>query len=227
MSRGTRRRLAIASGNRSVPVGHCSALPPARSRRLVRLGVLQPGRGDGDPASHHSATLTLAERIRRARHRFDSPRVSGSHRDLQRAPSAPRPLVVRPLLPSNAHSSFARQGLPRRAPDHATRIRKGCRHPKSRWPASPLRTPSCLIHGRPLLANSYLQLERRRPRTSHRRLLDLEPGSVVRFLGPARSHFTPSLQFSNSRSCSNSGSNGIFSRDRCRRFRRTRGMRVR
>ena len=73
-------------------------------------------------------TLTLAERIRRARDRFDSPRVSGSHRDLQRAPSAPRPLLVCRLLPPHPHASFARQGLPRPAPGHATQDRKSRRH---------------------------------------------------------------------------------------------------
>jgi hypothetical protein len=137
--------LALASGNRSVPVGHCSALSAARSGRVVRLGVLQPGRGDGDHRSRHGTTLTLAERICRTRHRFDSPRVSGSHRDLQRAPSAPRPLLVSRLLPTHPYSSFTRQGLPGPSPGHATQDRKGRRHPESRRPASPLRTSRCLI----------------------------------------------------------------------------------
>ena len=52
------------------------------------------------------ASITLAERFRRARNRLDSPRVSGSRRHLQRAPSAPRPLVVRRLLPTNPHPSY-------------------------------------------------------------------------------------------------------------------------
>jgi hypothetical protein len=54
------------------------------------LPLPQASRGDGDHRSRHSATFTLAERKRRARHRFASSRMSGSHRDLQRAPSAPR-----------------------------------------------------------------------------------------------------------------------------------------
>jgi hypothetical protein len=80
--------LVIASANRSVPVGHCAALSAARPRRVVRLGVLQPGRGDGDHASRHGTTLALAERIPRARDRFDSPRVSGSHEELRLADRA-------------------------------------------------------------------------------------------------------------------------------------------
>ena len=35
----------------------------------------KPTRSDGDHGGHHGATLTLAERLRRARDRFDSPRV--------------------------------------------------------------------------------------------------------------------------------------------------------
>ena len=54
-------------------------------------------------------------------------------------------LLVRRLLPTHPHSSFARQGLPRPTPDHATQDRKGRRHPESRWPASSLRTPRRLI----------------------------------------------------------------------------------
>ena len=74
--RASHRSLALPPGNRSVSVGHCSALSASRSRCVVRLGILQPDRGNGDQGSHHRATLALAERIRRARDRFDSPRVS-------------------------------------------------------------------------------------------------------------------------------------------------------
>src|SRR5712692_7387975 len=86
----------------------------------------------------------LGERFRRASYRLDSPRVSGSRRDLQRAPSAPRPLVVCRLLPTNPHPSVTRQGLPRLAPEPATQDRKSRRHRESRWPSSPLRTARCL-----------------------------------------------------------------------------------
>ena len=123
--RASDRSLALAPSNRSVPVGHGSALPAARSRRVVWRVLPQPSRSDGDHGGHHGATLTLAERLRRARDRFDSSRVFGSHRDLQRAPSAPRPVLVCRLLPTHPHASFARQGLPRLPPDHATQDRKG------------------------------------------------------------------------------------------------------
>jgi hypothetical protein len=127
------RRLAIVSGNRSLPVGHCSALSAARSRRLVWPALPQASRCDGNHSSRHGATFTLAERIRRARHRFASSRMSGSHRDLQRAASAPRPLNIYRLLPPNAHASFTRQGLPGPSPDHARQKREGRRHPASQW----------------------------------------------------------------------------------------------
>jgi len=92
-----------------------------------------------------AAPLTLAECICRTGDRFDSPRVSGSHRDLQRAPSAPRPLNIYRLLPPNAHASFTRQRLPGIAPRHATQDRKSRRHSTSQWPASPLRASRRLI----------------------------------------------------------------------------------
>jgi putative transposase len=56
-------------------------------------------RSDGHHGGHHGATLTLVERLCRARNRFDSPRMFGSHRDLQRAPTAARPVLVYRLLP--------------------------------------------------------------------------------------------------------------------------------
>ena len=92
-------------------MGHRSALSAARSRCLVRLGVVQTGRCDGDHRSRHGTTITLAERIRRARYWFDPSRMSRPHRDLQRAPSAPHPLLVRRLLPPNPARIF-----------HSTRI---------------------------------------------------------------------------------------------------------
>src|SRR5208283_5945068 len=77
----------------------------------------------------------------------------GSHPDLQRAPSAPRPVLVCRLLPSNPDASFARQGLSEPAPDHATPDRKGDRHCSGRRPASSLRTPRRLIRPGFLLTN--------------------------------------------------------------------------
>ncbi len=108
--------LVIASGNRSVSMGHCSALSAARSRCLVWPALPQASRPDGDHRSHHGTTLTFAERLHRTRDRFDPPRVFGPHRDLQQAPSAPRPVLVRRLLPKHPHASCARQEL---APTHA------------------------------------------------------------------------------------------------------------
>jgi len=82
------------------------------------------------------------------RDRFDPSRVSGSYRDLQQAPSAPRFALVRRLLSSNAHPSFARQGLPRPTPDPAAQDRKSRRHTASQRAALSLRTPRRLIRTR-------------------------------------------------------------------------------
>jgi transposase InsO family protein len=65
----------------------------------------------------------------------------------------PRPLLVCGLLPKHPDPSFARQGLSQLTPDHDTQDREGRRHPKSRGPASPLRTSRRLIRPRCLLAN--------------------------------------------------------------------------
>ena len=51
------------------------------------------------------------------------------------------------------HASFARQGLSGLSPDHDTQDRKSRRHPKSRRPASSLRTSRRLIRPRCLIAN--------------------------------------------------------------------------
>jgi len=85
--------------------------------------------------------LTLAERVRRAGNRIDSPLMSRSHRDLQPAPSEPSYLLVRRLLPTHSHASIARQGLPRLTPDPASQGQKSRRHPAGRWPASSLPAP--------------------------------------------------------------------------------------
>src|SRR5271156_1293563 len=92
---------------------------PVNVYEVIGLGPLRTrlqrsasrGYTNGNHGGHHGATLTLAERLRRTRNRFDTSRVFRSHRDLQRAPSAPRPLVVRRLLPTRPHSPFPRQGL--------------------------------------------------------------------------------------------------------------------
>src|ERR1700719_878643 len=106
--------------------------------------------------------------------------MSGSHRDLQRAPSAPRPLNIYRLLPPSPRASFTRQGLPEPSPTHATHDRESRRHPASQWPASPLRTSRRLI--RPLSCSPQLfRTATPAPEASHllSEVFDLEPGLVV------------------------------------------------
>jgi hypothetical protein len=138
-------RLASATGNRSVPVGHRSALSVARSRFLVWPGLPETSRCDGNRRGCQRGAITLAECICRTRHRFASPRVPRPHCDLQRAPFASRPLLVCGLLPPQPDASFTRQGLSGPATGHAVREGKNSRHSTSQWPASPLRTSRRLI----------------------------------------------------------------------------------
>jgi hypothetical protein len=151
--RASDRSLALAPSDRSLSVGHGAPVFAARPRRIVWLGVSQSSRSNEHHGSHHGTAITLAERLRRARERIDTARVSGSPRDLQRASSAPRHVFVRRLLPTHPHASFARQGLPRLSGDSASQCRKSCRHSKSRWLASSLRTSRRLIRLGLLLTN--------------------------------------------------------------------------
>ena len=66
MSPSTHGNLAFTAGNRSVPVGHRSALSAARSRCLVWHKLPPTGRSDGHRRGHNCAALTLAECLRRA-----------------------------------------------------------------------------------------------------------------------------------------------------------------
>jgi hypothetical protein len=178
--------------SRSGPIYEDSPAPTTELATGARLcggeevSPCQPDRSDGHHGDNHGATLTLAERLRRARDRVDSSRVSGSHRDLQRASSAPGPVLVCRLLPTLSHSSFATEGLPRLPPHSASQHRKSRRHPKSRRLASSLRPSRRLIPLGLLLTN-------RRAGAVHRRLriyasvgsfdLDQKSALVVRIAG--------------------------------------------
>jgi hypothetical protein len=94
------------------------------------------GRGDGDHGSRHGTTLTLAERILRTRDQFDSPGMSRPHRDLQRAPSAPRPLLVRRLLPNAPVLIF-------RSTRIAPTLARSC-HASSEEPSRSRKSPACI-----------------------------------------------------------------------------------
>jgi hypothetical protein len=65
-------RLASATGNRSVPLGQCSTLSAAAIAMPRMARSSQASRCDGNRRDCQCAAITLGERIRRARHRFDS-----------------------------------------------------------------------------------------------------------------------------------------------------------
>src|SRR5216683_4108125 len=130
--------------------------------------------------------------------------MPGSHGDLQRAPSAPRPVLLRRLLPRNPHASFARQGLPRLTPDYATQDRKGGRYTESRRSASSLRTSRRQIPIGSPLTNGCVTSVRRRLTISVSELSGSRPG-CDRFDIQIAARVASSNQFdSNSRSRSNS-----------------------
>jgi hypothetical protein len=116
------------------------------------------------------------------------------------------PVLVRQLPPTHPHASFARQGLPEPAPDHATPDRKGDRRPSGRRLASSLRTSRRLIRPGFLLTN-------RRATAGRPSSEKLRIGGFSISIRVGRSWFgSQSVSFerinsvSNSRSRSNSGS---------------------
>jgi hypothetical protein len=73
-----------------------------------------------------------------------SARSAGSvwiNSDLQRAPFARCPVLVRRLLSPLSDASFTRQGLSRAPTDTDLQDRKSHRHPASRWPTPSLPAP--------------------------------------------------------------------------------------
>src|SRR6202035_1999266 len=69
---------------------------------------------------------------RRARDRLDPAGVPGSGRHLQRTPFAPRPFILRGLLPPSPNASLARQGLSALASHPVTAERPSRRHTEGR-----------------------------------------------------------------------------------------------
>ena len=98
----------------------------------------------------YGATIALAECVRRAGHRLDSPRVPGPCNCDQREPSAPRPVLVRRLLSPLSDPSVARQRLPGCSPHPTAEQRQGDRDSASRRASPSLRTPRRLIRFRGL-----------------------------------------------------------------------------
>jgi hypothetical protein len=148
----------------------------------------------------------VAERLRRACDRFDTSRMSRPHSDLQRAPSAPRPVLVCRLLPTHPHASVARQGLPRIPPDPVTQARKSRRHPTGRRSASSLRTSRRLMPPEFLLTNGCAAVPR--PQVDDLWMRSFNSRSEADHVDD---QIAAGLQFA---SCSNLGSDGVFGRDR-------------
>src|SRR5229473_4653314 len=126
MSPASDRSLAIASGNRSVPVGHRAPLSAARSRRVVWLVLLQPGRSDEQITEVVTAPRSpwqnaYVERVLGSiRRECLDHMVIFNERHLRRVLSS----YVNYYQGTRTHL-FTRQGLSRPAPNHATQDRKG------------------------------------------------------------------------------------------------------
>jgi hypothetical protein len=113
---------------------------------------------------------------------------------------------------TRTHASVTRLGLPRSTPDHATQDRKGRRHPPSRRPASTVMSVSPPDSSRipepcsPIVASRPV---RRRLRTSVSEVFGSRSGTD-RLCFRSQPVFVPSELDSDSRGCSNIGSNGIL-----------------
>ena len=71
--------LASAPDHRGLPLGNRPSLSAARPRRFIWAHLLRSCRGDGSRAGRHRAAIAVAERLCRAHHRLDPPRMSRSH----------------------------------------------------------------------------------------------------------------------------------------------------
>jgi hypothetical protein len=132
--------------------------------------------------------------------------------DLQRAPSAPRPVLVCRLLPKHPHASVAREGLPRIPPDPVTQARKSRRHPSGRRSASSLRTSRRLIPPEFLLTNGCAAVPR--PQVDDLWMRSFNSRSEADHVDD---QIATGVQFA---SCSNLSSDGVFGRDRYNPHRR-------
>jgi hypothetical protein len=87
-------RLDGAPVGRGLSGGHGTAVPPPRSRRDLRSGLLASRRTDGHPRGPHHPARPLAEPLCRAGHRLRSPRVPGPFPHSERAPSPSSPTTT-------------------------------------------------------------------------------------------------------------------------------------
>lgn len=118
------------------PRGLCgtTAIRSSTPRSASRLGLRLDGRS-------HGAAVTLAESVRRARHRLGSPRVPGLRHRAQRTALAATPPSLPRVRPPVADASRARQTHARRASGRRRRSGPGRRAARGRRTASSLQAP--------------------------------------------------------------------------------------
>src|SRR5262249_19609142 len=104
------RRLSRPAACRDLPGRDGTQVPAPRSRRHLRRCFRPTRERHGDPRGPHRPTGTLAESLRRARHRVDSTGMPRSRHRIQRTASATPAAQVARLLQCNAPAS----GTPQR-----------------------------------------------------------------------------------------------------------------
>jgi hypothetical protein len=106
-----------AAAPRGVAVGCWSALRHPRSGCDVRIGSSAYAEADGHRRRADGASLSLAESVRRTRHRLHPTRVPRSHHRVKRALAAPPPFgVTSPTITSGALTSRWTRMRPSRGP---------------------------------------------------------------------------------------------------------------
>src|SRR5215475_2496205 len=104
------RHLGRPAACRDLPGRDRTQVPTPGSRRHLRRRFRTTREGHGDPRGPHRPTSTLAESLRRARHRVDSTGMPRSRHRLQRTASPTPAAQVPRLLQCNAPAS----GTPQR-----------------------------------------------------------------------------------------------------------------
>ena len=134
-----------ATACRGVSVGNRTAIPDPRSRRGLWDDLPRSAGDDEHRRGADGATITVAERLCRARHRIDPAGMPRSCHCPERASPATDPVVLLRLLPPIPDPPFARQGLPRSASCLSAGCGQDCSFPATRRPSSSLRKARGLI----------------------------------------------------------------------------------
>jgi hypothetical protein len=106
-------RVDRPTSHRGIPGRHRAQMVAPRSRQRLRRDVPASSGDHGHRRSVLSAGESLAESVRGTRHRLNPSGMSGSRDRAQSGASAACPHDLQPVLSSEPHASWARQGRAR------------------------------------------------------------------------------------------------------------------